>query len=372
MRAARHLVSGPGILLAAVLAAPLAARAQQIDLSHGGPITVTATDSIDLDQKAQTVTAIGNARAVRGTVTVIADRLIAYYRKKQPAPGAPPAASHPPATPVAATTPAPAKDAAQPDTANPDTGNNEIYRLVAEGHVHIYTQTDTAVADHAVYDIDQSVLVLTGHNLKLTSPSDVMTARDSIEWWSQKHMGVGRGDANVTSKDGRRITADVLVAYTTPGNTTPGNPPPAGTAPAKPAAARPPGDDAIAASGKLKQAQAFGNVLIHTQTDIVRGDRGVYDPATGIAVLVGHVRITRGPNQLNGNEAVVDLKTGRSRLVSEPGLRVHGLVMPNSTQTQAPTPGVVKPGVVKPGVVKPGVVKPGVVTAQPGTAGTTR
>ncbi|HEX4261992.1 MAG TPA: LptA/OstA family protein, partial [Acetobacteraceae bacterium] len=158
----------------------------------------------------------------------------------------------------------------------------------------------------------------------------------------------------------RRITADVLVAYTTPsntapGNTAPGNPPPAGTAPAKPAAARPPGDEAIAASGKLKQAQAFGNVLIHTQTDIVRGDRGVYNPATGIAVLVGHVRITRGPNQLNGNEAVVDLKTGRSRLVSEPGVRVHGLVMPNSTQTQAPTPGVVKPGVV---------------TAQPGTAGT--
>ncbi len=362
MRAARHLVADLGILLAAVLAAPLAARAQQIDLSHGGPITVTATDSIDLDQKAQTVTAIGDARAVRGTVTVIADRLIAYYRKKPPAPGSPAAASHPPATPVAATTPAPAKDATSPDTGNPDTGNpdtgnNEIYRLVAEGHVHIYTQTDTAVADHAVYDIDQSVLVLTGHNLKLTSPSDVMTARNSIEWWSQKHMGVGRGDANVTSKDGRRITADVLVAYTTPGNATPGNPPPAGTAPAKPAAARPPGDDPIAASGKLKQAQAFGNVLIHTQTDIVRGDRGVYNPATGIAVLVGHVRITRGPNQLNGNEAVVDLKTGRSRLVSEPGLRVHGLVMPNSTQTQAPAPGAVKPGVV---------------TAQPGTAGTTR
>ncbi len=70
-----------------LLAVPLAARAQQIDLSHGGPITVTATDSIDLDQKAQTVTAIGNARAVRGDVTVTADRLIADYRKKQPAPG---------------------------------------------------------------------------------------------------------------------------------------------------------------------------------------------------------------------------------------------------------------------------------------------
>lgn len=315
-----------------LLAVPFAARAQQIDFSHGGPITVTATNSIDLDQKAQTVTAIGDARAVRGDVTVTADRLIAYYRKKQPAPGSP-AASNPaatkPATPVVATQPAPG---APGIAAAPDTGDNEIYRLVAEGHVHIYTQTDTAVSDRAVYDIDKAVLVLTGRNLRLTTPNDVMTARDSIEWWSEKHMGVGRGDASVTSKDGRRITADVLVAYTTSAT-----PPPSGAAPVKSAAATPPGGDPLAASGKLKQAQAFGHVVIHTQTDIVHGDRGVYDPATGIAVLVGHVRITRGENQLNGNEAVVDLKTGLSRLVSNPGERVHGLVMPNSAQQQPGT-----------------------------------
>ncbi|MGH7212063.1 MAG: LptA/OstA family protein, partial [Acetobacteraceae bacterium] len=96
------------LLLAAPIAAPLAARAQQIDFSHGGPITVTATDSIDLDQNAQTVTAVGDARAVRGDVTVTADRLIAYYRKKQPAPGAP-ASGTPPAAIPAAATPAAAK-----------------------------------------------------------------------------------------------------------------------------------------------------------------------------------------------------------------------------------------------------------------------
>ena len=73
-------------------------------------------------------------------VTVTADRLIAYYRKKQPAPGAP-AAGNPaatkPATPVAVTPPAPG---APGIAAEPETGDNEIYRLVAEGHVHIYTR----------------------------------------------------------------------------------------------------------------------------------------------------------------------------------------------------------------------------------------
>jgi lipopolysaccharide export system protein LptA len=60
---------------------------QAIDLSHGGPVTVTALGGIDWDQKNQTVTAHEQARAVRGTVTVDADELIAHYRKKAAAPG---------------------------------------------------------------------------------------------------------------------------------------------------------------------------------------------------------------------------------------------------------------------------------------------
>ena len=84
----------------------------------------------------------------------------------------------------------------------------------AEGHVRIFTPTDQAQGDHAVYDIDQAVLVMTGHALKLTTPNDVLTARDSLEYWSQKHMAVARGNAVVVTNDGRRISADTLVAYT--------------------------------------------------------------------------------------------------------------------------------------------------------------
>ena len=72
-----------------------------------------------------------------------------------------------------------------------------------------------------MYDIDQAVLVLTGKAMKLTTPQDVMTARDTMEYWSQKHMAVGRGDATVTSNDGRRITADTLVGYTQDNSATP-------------------------------------------------------------------------------------------------------------------------------------------------------
>ena len=66
-----------------------------------------------------------------------------------------------------------------------------------------------------IYDIDQAVLLMTGRDLKLTTPNDVLTARDTLEYWAQKHMAVARGDAVVVTNDGRRLAADTLVAYTT-------------------------------------------------------------------------------------------------------------------------------------------------------------
>ena len=69
-------------LLTACCAASARRRGQQLDLSHGGPIEVTATDGIEWRQNEQEVIARGNAKAVRENVTVTADRLIAHYRKK--------------------------------------------------------------------------------------------------------------------------------------------------------------------------------------------------------------------------------------------------------------------------------------------------
>ena len=77
--------------------------------------------------------------------------------------------------------------------------------------------------------------------------------------------------------------------------------------------------------------EAFGNVTVRTVTDTATGDRAVYVPDTGIARLAGHVRITRGNNQLDGSEAEVNMKTGISRLLAGTGERVKGLVLPNDT-----------------------------------------
>ena len=389
-----------GRLLAVLLGAtalPQGTRAQQIDLSHGGQVTVTALGGFDWNQNAQTVTAYGSAQAVRGGATVTADRLIAYYRKKAPtpagsvkpnpqalsgalpsvttgggtggaiadatpkaAPGTASAAATASGTtavnPLAAPPPAGSAAAAiDPTPENPtglaplksaagssglpggDGSASEIYRLEAIGHVHIFTATQQAFGDHGVYDIDRSVMVLTGHDLRLTTPTDLLTARDQMEYYAQTRVSIGRGNAVVTTNDGRRVRADVLVGYSAP-------PAPAGPAKpaAKPAPATASGQDPIGSSGKLEKVNAFGHVVVQTQTETVRGDRGVYVPDTGIARIVGDVHITRGENQLNGAAAIVNMHTGLATMTEDPGARVQGLIVPNDAQHGAPAAGAAK------------------------------
>jgi lipopolysaccharide export system protein LptA len=293
------LLAGVAALSAA--APSRAAFAQAINMTQGGPITVTSQGGIEWRQLQQEVIAQKDAKAVRGNVTVTADQLIAHYRKKAATPGQP-------AAPAAA-------------SGAPAAGSSDGLA------------TDQAVGDHGAYDMDQGVLVLTGHDLKMTTPTYVVTSRDSLEYWSNQHMAVARGDAVLVTNTGRRIAADVLVAYTNSGpasKTSPAGQP----AVAKTAVAANPGHPAAAAdpvdpSGSLKLVDAIGHVVIMTATDIVQGDRAVYDPTLGIARIAGHVHITRGQNELVGSEALVNMKTGISRLLSQTRDQVKGLIMPN-------------------------------------------
>ncbi len=300
-------------LLALLLMAPLAAHAQSLDLNQGGPIEITATDGLEWRQQEQVVVARGQARAVRDGVTVEADRLIARYRPRG-------GAQAQPATPAG----------------SPMSGG-EIWRLEAEGRVRITSATERAEGARAVFDLDQSVLVLSGQGLGLTTPEQRITARDSLEYWTQRRMAVARGGAVVTTPDERRIAADTLVAYFLEEGTEPAASPASTPPPARP------GTPALPGSGggsRIERVEAYGDVEIRTADEVVRGERGVYSPQTGLARLVGEVRITRGPNQLNGQEAIVNLRTGVSRLVSAPGQRVQGLILP---QQQQPSQVVVPP-----------------------------
>ena len=271
-------------------------------VSEDRPVEVSADSGIEWQQDAQLYIARGNAIAKRGTTEVHADTLTAHYR--------------------------PSKGAG---------GETEVYRLDADGHVMIKGPTQTVVGDQAVYDVDQQIGIVTGKTLKLTTPSDVVTARDSFEWYDAKQISVARGDA-IAVRDTKRLRADVLTAHMTKEKPKPGeNQPEAKTSKAVPATANaktgakagPLGDGDE--GSRISRIDAQGNVLVSTPTDIGRGDYGVYNADTGIVTLLGNVTITRGPNAIKGEYAVVDLNNNVSRMMpgpSTPGTpasRVEGL-----------------------------------------------
>jgi lipopolysaccharide export system protein LptA len=272
------------------------------------PIQITATQGIEWRQTDQEVIATGNAKAVRGNVTVQADRLIAHYRKKASA------------TPAAGTpaVPAPASD---PESVL-NNGNSEIYELEAIGNVHISTPTDNAFGDHAVYNMDDAVLVLTGQHLKLTTPHDVITAKDSIEYYSVKRQAIARGEALIVADDGRSIAADTIIGYLAP--------PPVGKTAPVPSAKSDKTPDMLGQAGKLQKVDAIGHVVIRTPNQTATGNSGVYLPDPDVARLGGNVHIISGPNQLNGSDALVNMRTGVATLLAAPGGQVAGTVTPSS------------------------------------------
>ncbi|WP_259782011.1 LptA/OstA family protein [Aestuariispira ectoiniformans] len=208
----------------------------------------------------------GNAHATQGELQVYADELVAYYR-------------------------AGAND------------KQQMYRMDALGNVRIVNTDTTAVGDKGVYHMDKQVIVLVGNNLKLTNPKAIITARDSLEYWQVKNIAVARGDALVTQED-KRLQAGVLTAFIQPNISTGKN--------------------------EVKRIDATKNVHISTPTEIIRGQEGVYEVDRQVATLCGSVKITRGENQLNGECAEVNMKTGRSKLKGGTG-RVKGLLIPDST-----------------------------------------
>ena len=238
------------LTLALTAAAAAPASAQGFNMSRGNDqqIQVFADDGIEWISDANRVIARGNAKAVRGGVTVLADTLTAYYR----------------------------------DGPN----GNEIWRLDADGNVIITSASEKATGTKATYDLDKAIVVLRGQPARITTPTDSVTAKDTLEYWEKERMAVARGDAVATNKD-KTIKSDVLTAHF---------------------------KDGAKGQLELNRADAYGHVVLITPREQVNGDRGDYNVETGIATVAGSVKITREGNELNGGYAHVNLNTGISKL----------------------------------------------------------
>jgi lipopolysaccharide export system protein LptA len=226
-------------------------------------LDIEADNGIEWRQNETVYIARGNARATRGRATLYGDTLTAHYR------------------PVA-------QGQRQPADSGSLGGSTEIYRIEADGNVRLKSETQTVYADHGVYEMDSATAVFTGEHLQLVTPRDTVTARDSLEWFDNKLIGIARGAA-MSVRDTKQLAADVLIAHVV-----------------KPADA----------PSRIDRIDAQDHVVVTTPNEIARGASGVYNVDTGIVTLARNVAITRADNVLKGQYGTVNLNTNISRLLS--------------------------------------------------------
>lgn len=261
-----------------------------------GPLDLSSENGIEWDREKRTYTLTGKAQAIRGDVTVNADKIVALYREKPATAQAKPADAKPVDPNTGEAAPAGAGSAA-----------DDVYEVDAYGDVVIHSPTEVVVGEKAVYDLDKAVVVLTGSNLRLTThASQVVTARDSLEYYDQSKLAIARGNGVATQID-RRVSGDVLTAYIE--------------------------QDPKTGESRINKVDAFGNVRVSTPTQVATGNKGIYNMQTNFATLIENVKVTHGQDQIEGEYGEVDMNTGISRMLSGPaagkaGARVHGLLVP--------------------------------------------
>ena len=177
LRSSRKLLFQLVVLVIFYFQISAAAVAGGLDLASGSkdmPIEITADNGIEWEKNKEILIASGNAKASRGGITVLAEVLRAYYRKKT-------------------------------------TGGTDLYRLEAAGGVKIFSDTESMEGQTAVLDFEQAILKVDGKKVIYKAGPDTITANQQMEYWERQKMAVARGNAVAIHK-GKTLRADVLKA----------------------------------------------------------------------------------------------------------------------------------------------------------------
>ncbi len=242
------------------------------------PLVIEATEEVVCDETAQKCTATGHAMAQKGTNKIFGDILTAHFSE-----------------------------------------DRKITAITADGNVRMETPTDHAYGEHAHYDVALDRVIMTGRNLKVTTPNEYLTARDSLEYWHTDNKAIARGNAIATfPQKGELIQADTLVAYfkSSPGKAEGEN-----------------------KKQKLDRVEAEGNILASNPKGIVTGDRGHYLAEAKIVEVFNNVKLLQDDNIIEGGYVRYNLDTSIAEMFTQPPRsstdrptqRIHGIIMANDS-----------------------------------------
>jgi lipopolysaccharide export system protein LptA len=160
----------------------------------------------------------------------------------------------------------------------------------------------------------QSVSILPGS----ASKSPISIDADKLNYFEKEGRAIYDGHVVVVQGD-TRLTCSKLTIFME-------------TSQAQGKRASDPSPAGADASSRLKHMDCEGPVTVRSKTQTATADSGAYDKGRNDVVLTGHVVLTDGRNVTKGDRLVYDLASGQAA-VQGGSARVHGLFLPGSTDT---------------------------------------
>ena len=228
---------------------------QKIDtFSNGKPIEIFADKGIEWHKNDKKYIAKGNAKAIQEDFIVTSDSLEAYYTED-------------------------------------DGEETKIDLLRALGNVVIKNKSAEIFGGKiATFDVKKDYFKIIGNNLTLISQKDHLKAKKKIEFWRKENIAIATGDAVANREKKYILRAHRLAWYLEKESSE---------------------EDGFS----IKKIVGFKNVEIENDNEIAFSDKALYNNKKEECKLFGNVKIKRGENFLTGDFAIINMKTGVSKLL---------------------------------------------------------
>ena len=224
------------------------------------PIEIFAENGIEWHKNENKYLAVGNAKAIQGSLSVKADVIEALYKESK---------------------------------------ETEMNITKVKAHRNVLVNDDKLKitgGNKAEFDIDKDYFQIKGKSLELISEKDKLNASEKIEYWRAKNVAVAIGKATATKTGEFVIKSEKLVWHVQKNGET---------------------LDVVKILG-------FKNVSIKTQNEVAFSDKALYNKNKEICKLFGNVKLQKGDSILIGDYAEVNMKTGISKLLPSPASKKSG------------------------------------------------
>ena len=227
--------------------------------NNNEPIEIFADDGIEWHKNKNKYVALGNAKAVSGTLSVESDKIEAFYEEN-------------------------------------DSSNMNITEVRAKKNVVVQDKKMKITGgEYAEYKILKDYFLINGKNIILTSEKNILKSNKKLEYWRSKNIAIATGKAEAKKDNEFVVLADKLVWYLQERNQ----------------------------KTTVKKLLGFNNVSIKTNNEVAFSDKAIYNNDTEICKLFGNVKLQRGESFLIGEYAEVDLRSGISKLLPAPGTKLN-------------------------------------------------